>query len=284
MPRKPKHPKDRPRVKATELQAMATLALAVKSELDALKATIPFGQEIFFRVLLVDKGEEGSVAALLSTHIQQQGTPKPSRNPPRLAGQLIGDMIKYVPALARKLERHGIVAPACSSRFNQVGKLSPNAPYFEVGLCDALKLLNEAIPALAARQGLGYRLNERLGGTISCYLAVLIDHYQASSPSNRKLSKGVVKPTGRVVVPITSWASMVAAFKTRHQHSHYPNLPLLGGSDSMRKRAGEVAHDIELVRILSTRRVELLPAGAKHHSDCVAAIKANQPLPDPFSR
>jgi len=283
MPRKPTHPKDRPPIKAKKLQAMATLALAIKSEVDCLMAQIPFKlgamrwitidshtfsngvRDFCVRALELAEGEPAS-----------GGECKLQYLPPTFGS------VRFLPLLAEQIaaeaDLNGHYVPLKAT----VTAVSEHRQSHRISLHAAFEFLASVTPVLSERQGLGYQMNAQIGKVISSYVAVLLDHHQASPTPKGRRSKGVLKPAGSVVVPITSWAKMIAAFRSRQQHSHYPDLHLLEGSDSQRKRAGRVAQAIGLIQIMPTRKVEVLPDGVKHYKDCLAAIKANQPLPEPF--
>jgi hypothetical protein len=272
MPAQSKNPKDRPRVKAKELQALATLALTVKSEVDLRMAawTLDKDREEFFTIDERTVGRDRFFSVSREKEWSWIAKPTPVRS------------IRWLPLL---VERAKVILDSDSYSIPNIETKTKNQrKCHQISVSDAYQFLVSLLSAIAELQGLGYQLNATTAPLINAYLAVLLDHHQASSSSKRRRSKGAPKLTHEVHVPITRWASMIAAFKGRQQHSHYPDLHLLEGSDSARKRAGKVAQDIGLIRIRSTRVVEVLPAGAEHHKDCLTAINANQPLPDPFSR
>jgi hypothetical protein len=285
MPRKPRNPKDSAQVKGKKLQAMATMALSIKSELDALMATMPAYHEIWFRVMVVDMGKEGRIAHLCGTHFTRCGAPKPNPNPPRLTGSLIGSAVKHMPVLADELERHGIVNRIRSPRFQRIEdpEHGDRVLMYQVDLRAALELLNEALPAIATRLGLGYQLNEGIKHLVSAYIAVIAHPQHADTGIARRRKRNPLNSSkGARQVAISNWENMVQEFTKQPISQHYEQLHLLGSSSSRRKAAGALAHELGLIRIMSTRGVELLPKGLAHHKSCLAAINAGQSLPDPF--
>jgi len=153
-----------------------------------------------------------------------------------------------------------------------------------VTLSEALRFLNAAIPALASAQGSGYRLSSGVSDLVNAYIGVLVHHNQAESVTGKRQRSRRTSHSsaGLHRIPISKWENMVQEFTKQPISQHYAQLSLLGRSSSRRKAAGALAHELGLIRIMSTRVVELLPKGLAHHQSCLAAINAGQPLPDPF--
>jgi len=284
MPRKAQHPKDRPAIRARKLDAMATLALAIKCELDALQATTPFGHDYVFRIRVTDLGRHGLFSSLTLTSLERaqrterglimfNGKVIPLANIPPLRaalrplGSLAGDLVRYLPILAMELEDIGIFHVSRCDIFTYQFKTIESKGRFtdyKVPLRDALLLVNSAIPRLVEQQSRGYRLNEGLESLINTYLGVL--------ECNRRGTKVTL-----------NWGSLVKKFKEQPGAGAFSDLHLLLGAPGQRKRAGEVAQSLGLIRILSTRQVELRQSGIDHAAACWEGARNRSRLPSPFA-
>jgi hypothetical protein len=284
--RKPNHPTDHAAIRARKLHAMATLALAIKSELDALNAATPLGHDYVFRISVADLGRDGlhpslTLAALERTPRTESGlimiegevlplSKIPARKgPPRVIGGLVGDVVKYLPILFRDLEKTGVLSASSGESFALkywTAKSSRRFTSYKVSLREVLPQLNRAVLLLVEQQGLGYSLNEGWDDLINAYVAVLA-HNARSSP--REL--------------VLNWTVFIRNFRRRTDASAFPAAELLATHDAQRKKAGEKAERLELLSLISTRRVLLAPKGIQHFRACEAAAAAGLPLPSPFA-
>ena len=286
MPRKPRNPKDSAQVKGKKLQAMATMALAIKSELDALQAATPLGYDYVFRINVADLGHRGLYPSLTLTSLETaprtesgliliNGEVLPlSRLPVRSGpiqptGSLIGDAVRYLPILLNQLEATGVLDACLDDSFASRFWTTKNAgrvTNYKVPLREALLLLNKAIPLLVERQGLGYSLNEGLPDLINAYLAVLAHALRGKA--------------GELVL---NWKSLIADFQTLPYAKAFHGVDSLARSDTLRKRAGAGAEALDLLSLIATRRVQLSLEGIQHFQACADAAKKGRPLPSPFS-
>jgi hypothetical protein len=268
MSAKSKNPKHRPRVKAKELQALATLALTVKSEVDLRMAawTLDKDKEEFFTI--DERTVGGDRIMSLSKETEWSWIIK----------QTPVQSFRWLPLL---VERANAILASGSYSIPHIETFTIHQrKCHRISVSDAYQFLITLLPAIAELQGLGYQLNATIAPLINAYLAVLLNHHDTTSSLKRGRSKVAAKSTQTVQVSITSWKKMIAPLQKQNQ-SYSFCITRLHGSNSARKRAGNAAQDIGLIRILSTRLVEVLPKGMQHYRKCQAAIKANQPLPDP---
>lgn len=292
MPGKPKHPKDRPRVKATDLQALATLALAVKSEVDCLLSTTPFGSDRWIWIEELKYSEATRRFSCLGTSQPEGDAP---RFPTIAAVRWLTILSERIAAERGFDDQYESLRMTTDTTFDTLPPLCQVRKVHKIHVLAAHRFLSSVLPLLSELQGIPYRLNQELGGIISAYIAVLVNHHRGRAVRSKKVGSKKSRsmkgrssthqhalPTSALDVMIQSWDRLIQEFKNESLHSRYQQLHILSGSPARRKRAGEVAHDIGLIRIMSTKRVQVLLPGLTYHNACEAAIKANQPLPEIF--
>ena len=192
MPRKPKNPANSPQARSKQIDAMVTMALAIKSELDAIQAVIPARLDVRFEIAMVRMDNQDVFADLAGTWIL-------SRNASKLKAEAvsrIASTVRHVLTLKEDLERHGMIKAKARRQHNSasgtmtgmatghiVPKASPTlAPsnlrvVRTVKLSEALRFLNDAIPMLASAQGMGYQLSTGAPQLVNAYISVLVHHW-----------------------------------------------------------------------------------------------------------
>jgi hypothetical protein len=259
---------------ARRIDSMATLAVALHSELKALSACTHPSRTIRFSLQVSGVGTRKYRATVFSDTTAKtarwslSAAQKSDREAAVHHRLLSNSLVHLVPALAHNLATMKVVDPRVANPFftaKPVGKSKAKRVQFE--LDDAIALLVEAIHQLVTVQAVGAKIYPPNDDLLAAYIGVL-SHAADGKPGS---------------VKIPAWKSLVDKFRKAcpDDAKHFTKLDDLHERDDSRKAEATRAQDLGLTKAAGTRSATITQRGIDFAEQCRKAASEGKAMPQP---